>query len=139
MTHSGIEFYGTWPEMLRAEVEDLILQYDHSADPPPSTEAAGQAIIEHEASSNESIQNSSARKRFSQREEYGPASGPAPSGNEKSSSGPWIAQRNPSPTGPRYAVGRSARNGQEALGPVLCDSGEALLDKLRHVLNTRDD
>jgi hypothetical protein len=46
----------------------------------------------------------------------------------------WIAQHNPSPTGPLYAVGRLAKNGLDALGPVIGASGSDLLEKLRALL-----
>lgn len=40
MGMSGIDFHGAWPEMLRADVEDLILQYDPLADEVPADEAS---------------------------------------------------------------------------------------------------
>lgn len=134
MTYSGIEFHGNWPEMLRAEVEDLILQHDQQADRPPIKEVSEKgAPLDRPASSDGSASsNTSARKRFS--EERTPVHTPDA---EDEPSGPWIAQRTPSPTGPLYAVGRTARNGQGALGPILCDSDEALLDKLRRLLSER--
>lgn len=114
---SSIEFHGNWPEMLRAKVEDLILQHDPQADPAPD---AGRLP-----------ENDPPSKRFSGAGESAPERAAEPS--------PWIAQHNPSPTGPLYAIGRMARSGREALGPVLCSSGKALLDKLRRLLNTQND
>jgi hypothetical protein len=140
MTYSGIEFHGKWPEMLRAEVEDLILQYDQRADRPPAekapkNETSGKgALLDRPASpTGAASSNDSARKRFS-----GARTPDHTSDVEGKTPGPWIVQRNPSPTGPLYAVGRMARNGQGALGPILCDSDEALLDKLRRLLSERD-
>lgn len=135
MTYSGIEFHGNWPEMLRAEVEDLILQHDQQADRPPAKEVSEKgALLDRPASSDGSVSsNTPTRKRFSE----GERTHDHPPDAEAEPSGPWIAQRNPSPTGPLYAVGRTARNGQGALGPILCDSDEALLDKLRRLLSER--
>lgn len=43
MKYSHIDFQGNWPELLRAEVEDLIRQYDPRADDeaPSDERAAG--------------------------------------------------------------------------------------------------
>jgi hypothetical protein len=170
MTYSGIAFQGDWPEMLRAEVEDLILQHDQEVDPPPENTAPDEApyeqypneqggeckgplhrlesaLYDRTSGSDQSMSSEdSTRKRF--RKEG--ASHRMPTGSGKNgeaahrdedgeTTGPWIAQHNPSPTGPLYAVGRTARDGRDALGPILCGSGKALLDKLRDVLNAHKD
>lgn len=47
MPYANIDFQGDWPDMLEAEVEDLILQYEGSAE---DISPAGQWIAQHNRS-----------------------------------------------------------------------------------------
>ena len=114
--------------MLRAEVEDLIQQYDPRADGVPDDEASTDATAAHRAAKDRTPkmgQMSSARNDGSAR-------------SRSSKRARWIAQHNPAPTGPLYAVGRPGGGDQNRMGPVLATSGEELLDKLRALLSAAD-
>lgn len=108
MTHPSIDFQGDWPEPLRADVENLIAQYadEPGGDLPSNSASPEERAMEHATRS-------------------------APGRGVR-----WIAQHNPSPTGPLYAVGRTSRNGCAPLGPVVSSSGEDLLDKLCRLLSS---
>jgi hypothetical protein len=118
MSNTNIDFQGNWPERLKAQVEDLILQHETGGANGSSPRAASPP--------------DGAQRR---QDETQPLNASGESAREK---GLWIAQHNPSPTGPLYAVGRTCLNGHNALGPVITASGSELLDKLRTLLgNTK--
>ena len=130
MGKTNIDFQGEWPEILQVEVEDLIQQYDPLTNGVPADEAASTKASSDAAATNRiakdrmpikgsTQENGASRKRFSE-------------------AARWIAQCNPAPTGPLYAIGRPGTDDQERMGPVLATSGEELLDKLRALLSATD-
>lgn len=137
MRHHHIDFQGTWPEMLRAEVENIIQQYDPLADGVPADEASADEALSDGASSETAHRVAKDRAPVKNSiKGSGRKNGSAP--KRFSGATRWIAQCNSAPTGPLYAIGRPGEEGQNRMGPVLATSGEELLDKLRALLSAAD-